>query len=358
MNGDMKALVLAGGKGRRLRPLTYTMAKQLIPVANRPILHYVMDQIAQVGIKEVGIIISPETGQAIRESLVPNPWGFDLTFILQTEPLGLAHAVQTARDFLKDEPFLMYLGDNLIGQDIKAFVEEFQRARPEALILLKEVEDPRMFGVADVDGDGRIKRLIEKPKDPPSNLALVGVYLFSPTIYTAIAAIKPSSRGELEITDAIQNLLEHGQLVQSFILKSWWLDTGKKDDLLEANRVVLDEWARHDIRGIVDAESRVVGRVVLEEGARIRRSEIRGPVAIGMETVVEDAFIGPYTSIGRGCVITSSVLEHCVVLDGVRLEGVERLEDSVLGRNAAVRRVSGNHHALRLMIGDDAEVLV
>jgi glucose-1-phosphate thymidylyltransferase len=354
----MKALVLAGGKGTRLRPLTYTMAKQLIPVANRPILHYVMDQIAQVGIMDVGVVISPETGQAIRESLAPNPWGFDLTCILQAEPLGLAHAVQTAQGFLKNEPFLMYLGDNLVGQDLKGFVEEFQRTRPVASILLKEVGDPRMFGVAEVDGAGHIRRLIEKPKEPPSNLALVGVYLFLPAIHRAIAQIKPSWRGELEITDAIQKLLEHGQTVHSFILTSWWLDTGKKDDLLEANRLVLDEWARCEIHGTVDAESRLVGRVVLEEGTQIRRSEIRGPVAIGMDTVIEDAFIGPYTSIGRECVITTSVLEHCVVLDGVRLEGIGRLEDSILGRNAVLRRLSEKHQALRLMIGDDAEVLL
>jgi glucose-1-phosphate thymidylyltransferase len=215
-----------------------------------------------------------------------------------------------------------------------------------------------MFGVADVDGDGRIRRLIEKPQTPPSNLALVGVYLFSPTIHAAIDSITPSWRGELEITDAIQKLLENGQTVQSFVLKSWWLDTGKKDDLLEANRIVLDECARHEIHGAVDDESRVVGRVILEEGALISRSEIRGPVAIGRGTVIEDAFIGPYTSIGLGCTIKNSALEHCVILDGVRLEGVDRLEDTILGRNAVVRRLSGNHHALRLMVGDDAEVLL
>lgn len=352
----MKALVLAGGKGTRLRPLTYTMAKQLIPVANRPILHYVMDQISGVGIKEVGVVIAPETGQQIKEALAENPWGLNFSFILQEEPKGLAHAVMVARDFLDESAFLMYLGDNLIGQDIKGFVDEFLSSNPEALILLKEVEDPRMFGVAEIDEKGNVKRLIEKPKVPPSNFALVGIYLFSPSIHEAIAEIKPSFRGELEITDAIQRLLEKGKTVRSFILKHWWLDTGKKDDLLEANRVVLDEWIRRKLEGEVDEKSKIVGRVTLAKGARVERSTIRGPVVVGEGTVIKDSFIGPYTSIGKNCVIEGSVLEHSVVLDGAKLTGIERLEDSVIGRNAVVASWRENARALRLMIGDDAEV--
>ncbi|MEM3485686.1 MAG: glucose-1-phosphate thymidylyltransferase [Candidatus Methanomethyliaceae archaeon] len=352
----MKALVLAGGKGTRLRPLTYTMAKQLIPVANRPILHYVMDQISGVGIKEVGVVIAPETGQQIKGALAENPWGLNFSFILQEEPKGLAHAVMVARDFLGESTFLMYLGDNLIGQDIKGFVDEFLSSNPEALILLKEVEDPRMFGVAEIDEKGNVKRLIEKPKVPPSNFALVGIYLFSPSIQEAIAEIKPSFRGELEITDAIQRLLEKGKTVRSFILKHWWLDTGKKDDLLEANRVVLDEWIRRELEGEVDTQSKIVGRVSLARGARVERSTIRGPAVIGEGTVIKDSFIGPYTSIGNNCVIEGSVLEHSVVLDGARLTSIERLEDSVIGRNAVVASWRENARALRLMIGDDAEV--
>ncbi|MEM1867996.1 MAG: glucose-1-phosphate thymidylyltransferase [Thermosphaera sp.] len=352
----MKALVLAGGKGTRLRPLTYTMAKQLIPVANRPILHYVMDQISGVGIKEVGVVIAPETGQQIKEALAENPWGLNFSFILQEEPKGLAHAVMVARDFLGESAFLMYLGDNLIGQDIKGFVDEFLSSNPEALILLKEVEDPRMFGVAEIDEKGNVKRLIEKPKVPPSNFALVGIYLFSPSIHEAIAEIKPSFRGELEITDAIQRLLEKGKTVRSFILKHWWLDTGKKDDLLEANRVVLDEWIRRKLEGEVDTQSKIVGRVSLARGARVERSTIRGPVVIGEGTVIKDSFIGPYTSVGKNCVIEGSVLEHSVVLDGAKLTGIERLEDSVIGRNAVVASWRENARVLRLMIGDDAEV--
>jgi glucose-1-phosphate thymidylyltransferase len=354
----MKALVLAGGTGTRLRPLTYTTAKQLMPVANKPILHYAVQHLHEAGLKQVGVIISPETGDQIRKALSENPWGIDFTFILQPKPAGLAHAVKIARPYLADDPFVMYLGDNLIGNGISEFVDCFYKSKPDALILLKEVQNPTMFGVAEVDGDGRIRRLVEKPKIPPSNLALVGIYMFSPAIHAAVEEIEPSWRSELEITDAIQRLLEWGHPVQSVVLKSWWLDAGKKQDLLEANRLILDEWATREIRGTVDDESRVVGRVMLEDAATIRRSEVRGPVSIGQGTKIERSFIGPYTSVGRGCVIENSVMEHCLVLDGVRVEGIARIEDSVLGRNTVARQVSGNHSALRLLVGDDAEVLL
>ncbi len=354
----MKALVLAGGTGTRLRPLTYTTAKQLMPVANKPILHYAVQHLHEAGLKQVGVIISPETGDQIRNALSENPWGIDFTFILQPKPAGLAHAVKIARPYLADDPFVMYLGDNLIGNGICEFVDCFHKSKPDALILLKEVQNPTMFGVAEVDGEGRIRRLVEKPKTPPSNLALVGIYMFSPAIHAAVEEIEPSWRSELEITDAIQRLLELGHPVQSVVLKSWWLDAGKKQDLLEANRLILDEWATREIRGTVDDESRVVGRVMLEDAATIRRSEVRGPVSIGQGTKIERSFIGPYTSVGRGCVIENSVVEHCLILDGVRVEGIGRIEDSVLGRNTVARQVSGNHSALRLLVGDDAEVLL
>jgi len=354
----MKALVLAGGRGTRLRPLTYTVAKQLVPVANRPIIHYVMDQISVVGIKDVGVIISPDTGGQIKEALVGNPWGFSFSFILQEKPKGLAHAVMVAQDFLREDPFLMYLGDNLIGQDIKGFVDEFQTSNPEAMILLKEVKNPRMFGVAEVDSEGNIKRLIEKPKEPPSNLALVGIYLFSPSIHEAIAEIRPSFRGELEITDAIQKLLDKNRTVKSFILERWWLDTGKKDDLLEANRVVLDELVTRGLKGEVDEDSKVVGRVSLAQRSQIKGSTIRGPVGIGEGTVIRGSFIGPYTSVGDNVIIENSALEHSVILDGARIIEIERLEDSVVGRNTVVSGNNQNSRALRLMVGDDAEVKI
>lgn len=354
----MKALVLAGGRGTRLRPLTYTIAKQLVPVANRPIIYYVMDQIASSGIKDVGVIIAPETGSQIQEALSPNPWGISFTYILQKEPKGLAHAVMVARDFLADEPFLMYLGDNLIGQNIEDFIREFTTAQSDALILLKEVEDPRMFGVVELDRNGNVVRLTEKPKEPPSNLAVVGIYVFAPCIHEAISEIKPSWRGELEITDAIQRLIDKGYKVQNFILKSWWLDTGKKDDLLEANRVVLDEWVERKICGQVDAASKVIGRVVVEENVKVERSVIRGPAVIGEGTSICSSFVGPFTSIGSRCLIENVSIEHAVVLDGAKLYGPQRLEDSIIGKNATVRRSRGNHEALRLLIGDDSEVVL
>ncbi len=354
----MKALVLAGGKGTRLRPLTYTMAKQLAPVANRPILYYVIRHILDASIEDIGVILSPETGDQVQAALAEYFPGRPFTFILQEQPLGLAHAVQVARPFLGDDAFVMYLGDNLIGQGIRDLIETFHREQADAVILLKEVPDPRMFGVAEVDGDGRVRRLIEKPQTPPSRLALVGVYVLAPCIHEAVEAIQPSWRGELEITDAIQYLLDRGYRVQSRILQSWWLDTGKKDDLLEANRVVLDEQVQRSIEGHVDADSRVIGRVTIEKGARIIRSEVRGPAVIGAGTLVDESFIGPYTSIGRNCLLRQAVLEHCVLLDGVRIEGIVRLEDSLIGRNAVLRRAFPERSVLRLFIGDDAEVVL
>jgi len=354
----MKALVLAGGKGTRLRPLTYTMAKQLVPVANRPVLYYVMHHIEEVGIKEVGVVISPETGNSIQEDLSKRDWAFNLTYILQDQPLGLAHAVKIARDYLREEPFVMYLGDNLIGQGIREILKSFVNSQADAVILLKEVEDPRMFGVAEIDTEGRVIRLIEKPKEPPSNLALVGVYVFSPAIHEAISEICPSWRGELEITDAIQKMMESGGRVESFILKSWWLDTGKKDDLLEANCIVLDECIQREVYGLVDLKSTITGRVFIEKEARVEHSTIRGPAVIGKGTVVRNSFIGPYTSVGGNCLIENSSLQHSVLLDGARLLGVQRLEDSVIGRNAVVKKGTGNHQAFRFMIGDDSEVII
>jgi glucose-1-phosphate thymidylyltransferase len=359
MSNALKALVLSGGKGTRLRPLTHTAAKQLVPVANRPILYYVLDNLLESGIRDAGIIISPETGRAIREAAGDgSAWGMNFQYILQEEPLGLAHAVKVARSFLGTDPFIMYLGDNLIGSGICGFRETFERSNADASILLKEVDNPSDFGIAELTEVGQVRCLVEKPKDPRSNLALVGIYFFSPKIHGAIDRIRPSARGELEITDAIQQLLDQGCNVLSHQLESWWLDTGKKDDLLTANSIVLDEWVKRQLFGDVDAESQVGGRVRLGKGSRVTRSTIRGPVVIGDNVQIENSFIGPFTSIGNGCRIISSVMEHCVLLENARIERVDRLEDSLVGKGASVIKNRGNHQAYRLMIGDDSEVLV
>ncbi|MBM3471591.1 MAG: glucose-1-phosphate thymidylyltransferase [Armatimonadetes bacterium] len=352
----MKALVLAGGTGTRLRPLTYSMAKQLVPVANRPVLHYVMQHLRDAGLERVGVVISPETGGQIRAALEANPWCLQFTFIVQPQPLGLAHAIKVARDFLAEDPFVMYLGDNLIGQGIRDFTRSLAETGADAAILLKEVADPRLFGVAEVDGAGRVLRLVEKPADPPSRLALVGVYVFSSEIHQAIDTLQPSHRGELEITDAIQRLLEQGRRVHSTILNGWWLDTGKKDDLLEANRVILDECIERDLRGEIGPSSRADGRVSLGAGARLIGSTVRGPAVIGEGTVIERSFVGPYSSIGSGCLVADSTVEHLVMMDGARVIGVARLEDSLLGKNAVVRRAPGNRSVCRLIVGEDSEV--
>jgi glucose-1-phosphate thymidylyltransferase len=355
----LKGLVLSGGRGTRLRPLTHTAAKQLVPVGNRPILFYVLDNLRAAGIVDVGIVISPETGCAVREAVRGGEfWGMRVEYILQTEPLGLAHAVKMAHPYLGKDPFVMYLGDNLIGSGISEYCRRFEQSAAQASILLKRVENPSNFGIAETDETQRVLRLVEKPAAPTSNLALVGIYFFRPEIHEAIAQIVPSWRGELEITDAIQALLDNGAEVLSDQIDAWWLDTGKKDDLLTANTVVLDEWAVRRIDGQVDAQSKITGRVRVDRSSRIVNSTIRGPVVIGENVLVENAFIGPFTSIASGCRIISSVLEHCVLLENARVEHVDRLEDSLLGRNSAVLKDHGTRQAYRLVIGDDSEVML
>jgi glucose-1-phosphate thymidylyltransferase len=371
----VKALILAGGAGTRLRPITHTRAKQLVPVANKPILYYGLEAIAEAGIKQVGMVVG-DTADEVRAAVGDgSEWGLSVTYLPQEAPLGLAHAVLIARDFLGDDDFVMYLGDNLLKQSLKDFVDRFEDDRlkartptldagplsggpedtPCAQILLKEVPDPHRFGVAELASDGSVVRLLEKPRDPPSNLALVGVYLFDARIHEAVAAIEPSARGELEITDAIQWMVDQGWRVRTEVLEGWWIDTGKLTPLLEANRLILETLDRR-IDGEVDAESELDGRVVLEEGARVVRSRVRGPVVIGAGTTVTDSFIGPFSAIGCRCIIDSSEIEHSVVLDDCSVIAAGRLEDSLLGHHVEVTRTARRPRATRLMVGDHCSI--
>jgi glucose-1-phosphate thymidylyltransferase len=350
----VKALVLAGGSGTRLRPITYTSAKQLVPLANEPILYFCLRAIASAGITEVGIVVG-DTHEEIRAAVGDgSQFGLRATYIRQDEPRGLAHAVLISRGFLGDEPFVMYLGDNLVVGGIDAFVREFELARPEALLLLAKVDHPEQFGVAELGPDGELVRLVEKPVDPPSDLALVGVYLFDTAIHDAVRAIEPSERDELEITDAIDWLVAHGRTVRAQLLDTTWIDTGKLTDLLEANRIVLDG-VTNDVRGSVDDESSLVGNVVIETGAEIVRSVIRGPCVVAAGTMITDSSVGPFASIGPGCRIDRSELEHSVVLEGAQILGVRRLADSLIGRWARVE-CGEDKSAYRMHIADHSDV--
>jgi glucose-1-phosphate thymidylyltransferase len=352
----MKALVLSGGKGTRLRPLTFTCAKQLIPMANKPILGYVLDQVEATGIKKVGIITAPETGQYVKDYVSDgSKWDLNVAYIPQ-EPLGLAHAVKTAQPFLAGDSFIMCLGDNVTGQGLNAFIQRFQKEHLDALIILKEVDAPSNFGIAQLDDKGCIVKLVEKPKTTMGNLAIIGTYLFSNKIHQAIKRIKPSWRGELEITDAIQEMINMGFAVKAEILNSWWLDTGKKDDILSANAKILDEYITRDIKGSV-TNSTIEGRVKVEADAKIVNSTVRGPCIIGKNTLIETSFVGPYSSIGDNSQILDSHLEHCVILENVTITDVERLEDSLIGKNAKVTK-NQKDRAIKLHIGDYSEVEV
>jgi glucose-1-phosphate thymidylyltransferase len=352
----MKALVLSGGKGTRLRPLTFTCAKQLIPVANKPILGYVLDQVASTHIKKVGIITAPETGQFVKDYVKDGSnWNMKATYISQ-EPLGLAHAVKTAMRFLGQDSFVMCLGDNVTGQGLEAFVKKFKTEHLDALIILKEVEDPSSFGIARLDTKGNITRLVEKPKTPMGNLAIIGTYLFSSKVHQAIERIKPSWRGELEITDAIQEMINMGFSVKAEILNSWWLDTGKKDDILSANAKILDAYIHRDVKCTV-VNSMVDGRVRAEVDAKIVNSTVRGPCVIGKNVLIENSFVGPYTSIGDGSKVLDSKIEYCVIQDCVTIKDVPRLEDSLIGKNAKVTR-NPRDRTIKLHVGDYSEVEV
>jgi len=351
----VKGLILSGGKGTRLRPLTYTSAKQLVPVANKPVLFYGIEAIAEAGIRDIGIVVG-DTQAEIRAAVGDGDrWGVRVEYIEQDAPRGLAHAVKISREYIGDEPFVMYLGDNLLNKGITQFVREFDRQKPAAQILLTRVPDPQMFGVAQLE-NGKVVRLVEKPKEPIGDLALVGVYMFGPDVFESVNRIKPSFRNELEITDAIQDLIDRGLTVRPHVVDGWWKDTGKLEDMLEANRLILDTFERR-IEGVVDADSRVEGKVVIEQGAFIERSVIRGPAIIARGARIVGAYVGPFTSIGNDVVIQDSEIEHSIVLAGSGVRDLaNRVIDSLIGRNVRNFREPVKPSAYRFMLGDNSEV--
>jgi glucose-1-phosphate thymidylyltransferase len=359
----LKGLILSGGKGTRLRPITHTSAKQLVPVANKPVLFYGIEAMAEAGIEEVGIIIAPETGGEIEEVAGDGSrFGVRITYIPQSEPLGLAHAVLTAASFLGDSPFVMYLGDNLLQGGISDLVGAFREHEPDALILLTPVPDPENYGVAELaeagpDEVGRVVRLVEKPPQPATDLALVGVYMFTAAVLEAARAIEPSARGELEITDAIQHLVDAGMRVEPHIVQGWWKDTGRLEDMLEANRLILDNMCERVDGELVD--SQVDGRVVIERGARLERTTVRGPAIIGAGARLSDCYVGPYTAIGENCTISGSEVEHSILLAGATVCDLHgRMESSLLGRNVTVRRGDRQPRAYRFLVGDNSDISI
>ena len=352
----MKGLVLSGGKGTRLRPLTYTGAKQLVPVANKPVLFYALEDLVEAGVTEIAIVISPETGEQVKQETGDGSrFGARLTYIPQAQPLGIAHGIKIAQDFMGDDPFILFLGDNFIRGGIVPQVNAFRTQAMDAQIILYEMQDPSSMGVAVLDGDGRVERVVEKPKQFISPFAVIGIYMFGPSVFDAVHNIKPSARGELEITDTIQYLVDKGMNVRAHKLTDKWVDTGRIGDMLEANRLVLDIMEAKN-EGTVE-HSVLEGRVVLEEGARIVNSRIRGPAIIGKRTVVENAFVGPYTAIHYDCTIRNSEIEHSIVLENSRLEDLHtRVADSLIGRNVQILRAEGQTKTLRFMLGDFSQV--
>ncbi|MEU5537384.1 glucose-1-phosphate thymidylyltransferase [Streptomyces sp. NPDC020362] len=352
----MKALALAGGLGSRLRPLSHSMPKQLIPIANKPVLVHVLENLRDLGVTQVGVVVGDrgqEISAALGERAVP---GIEITYIQQDRPLGLAHCIAIARDFLGDDDFVMYLGDNMLVDGVRDIAAEFAQKRPAAQIVVHKVPDPRAFGVAELDEDSRVIRLVEKPRHPRSDLAVIGVYFFTSAVHDAVAAIEPSLRGELEVTDALQWMVDQGAEVVARTYAGYWKDTGKVEDMLDCNRELLDRVQRC-VRGEVDDESEVFGPVVIEEGARVVRSRIVGPAVIGAGSLVEDSSVGPHTAVGRDCVLLSAGVHYSIVLNGATVQRVGGLHSSVIGRDATVASAVIAECG-RLVVGDHSVVEV
>lgn len=352
----MKGLILSGGKGTRLYPLTYTSAKQLIPVANKPVLFRVIEAIRDAGIEDIGIVVG-DTADEIREAVGRGGrWGVDVTYIEQEEPLGLAHAVKISEPFLGDDRFVMFLGDNVIQGGISPLIREFADSEWNSQIVLTRVDNAQDYGVAELDDSGRIVRLVEKPKVPPSDLALVGIYMFDSSVMEAVNSITPSWRGELEITDSIQWLVDKGKAVHPYIHRGWWIDTGQPGDMLEANDLVLEE-LNYRIDGYVDRDSKVGRRVTIDKGAEVINSVIRGPAIIGEDTRVINSYIGPFTSIYHHGLIEESEIEHSVVLEYCRIRNIgTRIQDSLIGRYVKIERSPIRPKAHKLTLGDHSQV--
>jgi glucose-1-phosphate thymidylyltransferase len=353
--GKLKALILSGGFGTRLRPITYSQQKQLIPIANKPILFYSIEDVIEAGIDDIGIIVGPRKDQVI-ETVKSTDWDANIEFIYQDAPIGLAHAIITAESFLDDEDFVMYLGDNIIRDGIEQQAAKFRDLNPQSLILLAEVDDPQRFGVAEFDESGRVKRLVEKPKIPPSNFALLGVYFFNSVILEACKSIKPSWRNELEITDAIQWLIDNGHRVEVSTIEGWWKDTGKAEDILEANRLILDGIDTKS-EGILES-SKVFGRVMIGNGSLVENSTIKGPCIIGSGCQISDSYIGPYTSVGNSCSISGTEIEDSVIMCNSSIESAGRIIESLIGMNVKVHENGIMPHGHKFVIGDNSNVVL
>ena len=350
----MKALILSGGSGTRLRPLTYSQQKQLIPVANKPVLFYAIEDVIKAGAKDIGIIVGPNKEQ-VMDTVLSVDWDANIEFIHQEDPNGLAHAILVAENFLDDD-FIMYLGDNILKGGIEAPARRFRDVKPDSLVMLTQVAEPQRFGVADLDEEGNIRRLIEKPKVPPSNFALVGIYFFKPVILEACHKIKPSWRNELEITDAIQWLIENGYKVEASIVGSWWKDTGKPEDIFEANRLILDDIQAVN-RGVSEG-SKIIGRVIVDSDSVVKNSIIKGPCSVGKGCTISDAYIGPYTSIGSGCDISGTEIEDSIIMDGSKITNAGRIVESLIGRNVRIRESECKPKGSRLIVGDNSDIML
>jgi glucose-1-phosphate thymidylyltransferase len=358
--GNMKGLITSGGMGTRLRPITHTSNKHLIPIANKPMIFYAIEALMGAGIEDIGIIINPETGDEMREALGDGSnFGGRFTYIMQEKPLGLAHVVKISEGFIGKEPFVFYLGDNVVVGGISGFVDEFKANKPNCQLVLSKTKHPERFGVAEIEG-GRVVRIEEKPKNPRSNYAVTGIYIYDHNIFEAVNSIEPSGRGELEISDAHQYLLDNGFEVRCSEITGWWKDTGQPEDLLEANRLALDmmlEKSEPEIRGEVDDDSDIAGKVVVEEGATIIRSQIRGPVVIGKDTVIEDSYIGPFTSIYYGCQVRRSEVEYSIILENCSILDADiRIERSLLGREVEIVKGDTKPKTLKFIVGDQSRI--